>query len=46
MGGRSAVISLAPSVHGNAAQTKEILGWDPIRPGFIDDMELGHYFNT
>ena len=46
MGVRSAVISLAPSVHGNAAQTKEILGWDPIQPGLIADMELGHYFTT
>ncbi|KLU63789.1 hypothetical protein DEAC_c42810 [Desulfosporosinus acididurans] len=35
-----------PSVKpGNSPQTKEILGWNPVHPGLIADLEQGHYFN-
>ncbi|MEV8529789.1 hypothetical protein AB0451_37765 [Streptomyces sp. NPDC052000] len=26
--------------------TRELLGWQPTRPGLIDDLEKGHYFHT
>lgn len=44
--GTLVALDISNVVPGNAAQTKEILGWDPIQPGLIADMELGHYFNT
>jgi nucleoside-diphosphate-sugar epimerase len=25
-------------------KTRELLGWEPIRPGWIEDVETGHYF--
>lgn len=28
----------------SSAQTRELLRWQPVRPGLIDDLELGHYF--
>jgi hypothetical protein len=24
--------------------TRELLGWQPVHPGLIDDLESGHYF--
>jgi nucleoside-diphosphate-sugar epimerase len=27
-----------------AARTRELLGWQPTRPGLIEDIETGHYF--
>jgi nucleoside-diphosphate-sugar epimerase len=26
------------------AQTRELLGWQPVHPGLLDDFEQGHYF--
>jgi hypothetical protein len=25
--------------------TRELMDWQPARPGLIDDLELGHYFS-
>jgi nucleoside-diphosphate-sugar epimerase len=29
----------------SSAQTQELLGWRPVHPGLIADLEQGHYFN-
>jgi nucleoside-diphosphate-sugar epimerase len=29
----------------SSAQTQELLGWRPVNPGLIPDLEEGHYFN-
>lgn len=26
------------------AQTRELLGWEPVHPGWIEDVQAGHYF--
>jgi nucleoside-diphosphate-sugar epimerase len=28
----------------SSAQTRELLGWRPVQPGLIDDLDKGHYF--
>ena len=28
----------------SSALTQERLGWRPVRPGLIEDLEQGHYF--
>ena len=28
------------------AETRQLLGWDPVYPGLIADLEQGHYFTT
>ncbi|MFD9818896.1 SDR family oxidoreductase [Streptomyces violascens] len=30
----------------SSALTRELLGWQPTRPGLIDDLEKGHYFHA
>jgi nucleoside-diphosphate-sugar epimerase len=42
--GTLAAIDITSAIPGNAEQTKDILGWNPIYPGLIADMEQGHYF--
>jgi nucleoside-diphosphate-sugar epimerase len=37
---RFAALDLAAS----SAITRSLLGWEPTRPGLIEDLELGHYF--
>jgi hypothetical protein len=29
----------------SSAQTQELLGWRPMHPALIPDIEQGHYFN-
>lgn len=28
----------------SSALTRELLGWQPVQPGLIDDLDEGHYF--
>jgi hypothetical protein len=28
----------------SSAQTRDLLGWRPVQPGLIDDLDKGHYF--
>ena len=28
----------------SSALTRELLGWQPVQPGLIDDLDKGHYF--
>jgi nucleoside-diphosphate-sugar epimerase len=35
---------LAVDQPASAALTRELLGWRPVQPGLIEDMEKGHYF--
>jgi nucleoside-diphosphate-sugar epimerase len=30
----------------SAALTRELLGWQPVNPGLIDDLDKGHYFHN
>lgn len=43
--GALASLDFPSAMPGNSAQTKEILGWKPVQPGLIADLELGHYFS-
>jgi len=27
------------------ARTREVLGWTPIHPGLLDDLDAGHHFD-
>jgi nucleoside-diphosphate-sugar epimerase len=29
-----------------SAQTRQLLGWEPVHPGLMADLEQGHYFTT
>lgn len=30
----------------SAAATRALLGWEPVGPGLVEDLELGHYFRS
>jgi nucleoside-diphosphate-sugar epimerase len=35
---------LAVDQPASAAHTRELLGWTPVQPGLVEDLEKGHYF--
>jgi nucleoside-diphosphate-sugar epimerase len=37
---------LAVDQPASAAQTRELLGWRPVQPGLIEDLDKGHYFGV
>jgi hypothetical protein len=36
---------LALDAPASSALTRETLGWQPVHPGLIDDLDKGHYFH-
>jgi nucleoside-diphosphate-sugar epimerase len=36
---------LSLDVPASSALTRELLGWQPVHPGLIDDLDKGHYFH-
>jgi nucleoside-diphosphate-sugar epimerase len=37
---------LAIDAPASSALTRELLGWHPVQPGLIDDLDKGHYFHN
>ena len=37
---------LALDAPASSALTRELLGWHPVQPGLIDDLDKGHYFHN
>ena len=37
---------LALDTPASSALTRELLGWQPVQPGLIDDLDKGHYFHN
>jgi nucleoside-diphosphate-sugar epimerase len=37
---------LALDAPASSALTRELLGWQPVQPGLIDDLDKGHYFHS
>ena len=35
---------VAADIPASSALTRELLGWQPVQPGLIDDLDKGHYF--
>jgi nucleoside-diphosphate-sugar epimerase len=44
--GTVASIDVSSMVPNNTDQTRELLGWKPVHPGLIVDIEQGHYFKN
>lgn len=44
--GALAALDIPSAIPGSSAQTRELLGWRPIQPTLIEDLELGHYFKN
>jgi len=37
---------LAADIPSSSPQTRELLGWQPVQPALIEDLEKGHYFQA
>jgi nucleoside-diphosphate-sugar epimerase len=37
---------LSQDIPASSALTQELLGWQPVQPGLIEDLEKGHYFRS
>jgi len=35
---------LAADIPASSALTRELMGWQPVQPGLLDDLDKGHYF--
>ena len=44
MGAEVLVHILSTDMPASSTITQELLGWKPIHPGLIEDLEQGHYF--
>jgi nucleoside-diphosphate-sugar epimerase len=44
--GALAALDIPSIIPGSSLQTKELLGWRPVQPGLIADIDQGHYFNN
>lgn len=44
--GALASIDLPSVMPGSGVQTMELLGWQPVQPTLIEDIDQGHYFKT
>ncbi|WAH36023.1 SDR family oxidoreductase [Alicyclobacillus dauci] len=44
--GAIAALDIPSIFPGSSVQTQELLGWQPVHPGLIADLEQGHYFNS
>jgi len=44
--GAIATLDIPSVMPGSTAQTRELLGWEPVHPGLIEDLEQGYYFNN
>ena len=43
--GALAALDIPSMIPGSSAETRELLGWRPVHPSLIADLEQGHYFN-
>ncbi len=37
---------LATDLPASSALTRELMGWQPVQPGLLDDLDKGHYFRS
>jgi nucleoside-diphosphate-sugar epimerase len=44
--GALAAFDIPSMIPGSSAQTRELLGWQPVQPTLIADLEQGHYFKN
>jgi len=44
--GALAALDIPSMMPGSSAETREILGWQPVHPTLIADLEQGHYFKN
>ncbi|MDR3577268.1 MAG: SDR family oxidoreductase [Anaerolineaceae bacterium] len=44
--GALAAIDIPSIIPGTSAQTRELLGWQPVHPTLIADLQQGHYFKN
>ncbi len=44
--GALAGLDIPSAIPGSSAPTRELLGWQPVHPTLIADLEQGHYFKA